>query len=117
MRVTVLGLVLAASPLAALAQEPAVPETAATGGVMFNTSISLNVPLVAPDAAGKLAEEEEHRRALYARSVRECQILLDSIASACTITAINVSVQTNSSPGQPDYLYASSAITMDVTLK
>ncbi len=85
-------------------------------GVMITTSISLNLPLTAADQAGKLAEEETRRKELYARSVRECDILMETVAKSCTITGINVSTQTNSSPGQPDYLYASSNISMQVEL-
>lgn len=84
---------------------------------MFNSSISLNLPLTATDRAGKQAEEDGHRRDLYARSVKECAILLESIASACTITSVNILTQVNSNPGQPDYLYVSSNISMQVELK
>lgn len=116
MRILTLALALAAAPLAATAQD-ATAEMGAPAGVMFNTSISLNLPLLAADRAGKLAEEEGHRKELYARSVRECDILLESIAKSCTITGISVSSQTNTNPGQPDYLYASSSISMQVELK
>lgn len=97
------------------AQETATPSGMA--GVAFNTSISLNLPLTASDPAAKLAEEEGHRKDLYARSVRECAILLETIATACAITGVSVSSQINSNPGQPDYLYVSSNITMQVDLK
>lgn len=117
MRILGLSLVLVAVPLASIAQDTTTGEPSTPGGVMFNTSISLNLPLMAADQAGKLAEEEARRKELYTRSVRECEILLDSIAASCTITGINVSTQTNSSPGQPDYLYASSNIAMQVDLK
>lgn len=121
MRALILSLALAAGPHAAIAQDQStapVAEVAATaGGVMFNTSISLNLPLLGADPAAKQAEEEAHRKELYARSVRECDILLESIAKSCTITGISVSSQTNSSPGQADYLYASSSIAMQVELK
>jgi hypothetical protein len=111
------ALILAA-PLAR-AQDTAGSDLAggSPGGIMFNTSISLNLPLTAPDRAGRLAEEEGHRKDLYDRSVRECAILLESIASACTITGISVSSQINSNPGQADYLYVSSNIVMQVALK
>lgn len=108
---------LALAPKAAVAQEATAPEQATSGGVIFNTSISLNLPLMGPDMAGKLAEEGLRRKELYARSVRECAILLESVAKSCTITGINASSQTTSSPGQPDYLYASSSIAMQVALK
>ena len=108
-----LVLILAAS--LAGAQETA--SASGGAGVAFNTSISLNLPLTASDPAAKLAEEESHRKDLYARSVRECAILLETIASACTITGVTVSSQINSNPGQPDYLYVSSNITMQVELK
>lgn len=117
MRRLVLSLTLLAAPAAALAQDTVASDPAVPGGVLFNTSISLNLPLMAADPAGKLAEEEARRKDLYTRSVRECDILLESIAKTCTITGINVSTQTNSSPGQPDYLYASSSISMQVDLK
>lgn len=119
------GIALAAVlclPVAALAQDT-IGSTddgslrAAGQGFVFSTSISLNLPLTAPDRAARAAEEEGHRRDLYQRSVGECALLLDTVAAACKITAINVSTQINSSPGQPEYLYASSTITMQVTLK
>ena len=103
------------APLAR-AQEDTMPAEA-PAGIMFNTSISLNLPLTATDRAARQAEEDGYRRDLYARSVGECQVLLDSIAKSCTITSISVSTQTNSNPGQPDYLYASSNIAMQVELK
>ncbi len=114
-----LTLILALGPGLAVAQDTATPTGAgtATPGILFNTSINLNLPLLAADRAGKQAEEDALRRDLYDRSVGECQVLLDSIAKSCTITAINVSTQTNSNPGQPDYLYISSSIAMQVELK
>jgi hypothetical protein len=103
----------------ARAQDTATPADlgANAAGIMFNTSISLNLPLVGTDRAARQAEEDSYRRDLYARSVDECRVLLDSIAKSCTITSVNVSTQTNSNPGQPDYLYVSSNITMQVELK
>lgn len=86
-------------------------------GIMLNSSISLNLPLLAPDRAGRQAEEDGYRRDLYQRAVRECAVLLDSIATSCTATSISVSTQINSNPGQADYLYATASITMQVELK
>ena len=106
--------VILCAPLAR-AQEDTMPAEAA--GIMFNTSISLNLPLTANDRAARQVEEDGYRRDLYARSVDECRVLLDSIAKSCTITSISVSTQTNTNPGQPDYLYASSNIAMQVELK
>lgn len=103
------------APLA-WAQDAAAPAEAALG-IMVNTSLSLNLPLTATDPAARQAEEDGYRRDLYTRSVGECRLLLDSIAKSCVITGISVSTQTNSNPGQPDYLYASSNITMQVELK
>jgi hypothetical protein len=104
--------------LAATLAEAQDPEAAiGASGVAFSTSISVNLPLMAADRNGKLAEEEGHRKDLYKRSVRECAILLETIASTCTITGVSVSSQINSNPGQADYLYASSNITMQVELK
>ena len=117
MRVGLFCLGLVFAPLSALAQDTTALVPAASGGVSFSTSISLNLPLMAPDQAGKLAEEELRRRDLYARAVGECAVLLESVAKSCTITSINVSSQTNSNPGQPDYLYASASISMQVELK
>lgn len=109
-------------PIAALAQDTMGSTTdgsspTAAQGFIFSTSISLNLPLTAPDRAARAVEEEGHRRDLYQRSVGECALLLETVAAACAITAINVSTQINSNPGQPDYLYASSTITMQVALK
>jgi hypothetical protein len=86
-------------------------------GIMFNTSISINSPLMAADATAKAAEEDAYRKSLYARSVSECATLLEAIAKTCTITAVNVSTQINTNPGQPDYLYATANISMQVELK
>ncbi|MFO1202693.1 MAG: hypothetical protein U1E58_08660 [Tabrizicola sp.] len=86
-------------------------------GIPFNTSISLNLPLTATDSTGRQAEEDNHRKAIYARSVRECDLLLDSVAKPCVITGISVSTQITTNPGQPDYLYVSSNISMQVELK
>lgn len=85
--------------------------------VVLSSSISINLPLTAADPAGRQAEEDARRRDLYQRSVRECELLLDSIAASCVVTAISVSTQVNSNPGQADYLYATSNITMNVALK
>ena len=89
----------------------------ATSGVFVNSSIGLNVPLTGADRTARQAEEDAYRRDLYTRSAEECRVLLDSIAKACAITAINVSTQINSNPGQPDYLYVSSNITLQIDLK
>jgi hypothetical protein len=97
--------------------EPLASGPAIGPGIAISTSISLNLPLTATDRVGKIAEEEGYRRDLYARSVKECEVLLERIAASCTITSVNVSTQLNSSPGQPDYLYASSTITMEIVLK
>ncbi len=102
----------------ALAQEAT--DTMAAGmppGIMISTSIGINAPLAATDRAGKTAEEDAYRQSLYARSVAECDALLASIAKTCVVTSVNVSTQLNASPGQPDFLYASSSITMQVELK
>ena len=90
---------------------------AASPGIMFSSSISLNMPLAGADPAARWVEEDGHRRDLYARSVGECQVLLDSIAKSCVITSISISTQINSNPGQPDYLYLSANIAMQVALK
>lgn len=87
------------------------------GGVMFNTSFSINAPMTATDAAGKVAEEDAYRSSLYARSSAECDLLLTTIAATCEVTSVNVSTQLSATPGQPDYLYASASVTMTVELK
>jgi hypothetical protein len=108
-------------PAASYAQETALAEDGSSvlpaSGIMFNTSISVNVPLTASDRAAKQAEEDAYRKDLYARSVNECVALMETIATRCDVTSVNVSTQVNSSPGQPDYLYATSNITMQVELK
>jgi hypothetical protein len=113
----ILPVALGLSVAMAEAEDTAATAGGGSAGIMFNTSISLNLPLLAADRAGTLAEEEVHRKDLYTRSVRECAILLESIAAACTITGISVSSQINSNPGQADYLYVSSNISMQVELK
>jgi hypothetical protein len=125
MRATLSALLLicAMPVLPAIAQDQTTGTSAATemvpggGNVILSTSISLNLPLISADRDSKAAEEENYRRDLYTRSVKECEVLLESIAQSCIVTSVNVSTQLNSSPGQPDYLYASSTITMDVVLK
>jgi len=104
--------------LPALAQDS--PDPAAAGalsGIVFNTSFSVNLPLTATDPAGKLAEEDGHRSALYIRSVEECALLLATIARTCAVTGVGVTSQVNSGPGQPDFLYISANVTMDVELR
>lgn len=87
------------------------------GGFLFNTTLSLNRPLTTVDPIARAAEELDYRRDLYQRSVGECALLLETVAAQCEITGVNVSTQINSNPGQPDYLYASSTINMQVELK
>lgn len=90
---------------------------AGASGIAINTSLSLNLPMTGADPAARQAEEDATRRDLYARSVKECGLLLESVAKTCAITAINISTQVNSNPGQPDFLYVSANITMQVDLK
>ena len=109
-------------PVTALAQDPVVvtdegASAAAAQGFILSTTISINLPLTASDPIARAAEEVGFRRDLYQRSVGECALLMETVAASCEITGINVSTQINSSPGQPDYLYASSTITMQVALK
>lgn len=112
------ALVLSVMTLPALAQDQTGDYFAdQMGGVMFNTSFSINAPMTATDAAGKIAEEDAYRSSLYARSSAECDLLLTTIAATCVVTSVNVSTQVSASPGQPDYLYASSNVTMTVELK
>jgi hypothetical protein len=102
-------------PTTAFAQETTTPVSAS--GILFNTSISINLPLAATDPAGKQAEEDAYRKDLYQRAVNECGVLLESIARQCEITSVNVSTQINGNPGQADYLYASANVTLQVELK
>lgn len=111
-------LALSAMTLPALAQEEGGDFFAGEmSGVMFNTSFSINAPMTALDVAGKTAEEDAYRASLYARSNAECELILATIAGTCVITSVNVSTQVSASPGQPDYLYASANVTMQVELK
>lgn len=120
MRALVLFVVLSL-PAAALAEDVASMTDGATAaggqGFMFTTSISINLPLTASDPIARAAEEMGYRRDLYQRSVGECALLMETVAVSCEVTGINVSTQINSNPGQPDYLYASSTINMQVDLK
>ena len=116
MRLTAFALA-ACLPVAALAEEMMGQTANGSGGILFNTSISLNLPLLATDRDGKIAEEDAYRRGLYARTVGECAALLETIAKSCVVTSVNVSTQINSNPGQADYLYASANIAMQVELK
>ena len=105
-------------PLSTLAQAQEMDEMSAMmSGVYFSTSISVNAPLLAPDAMAKEAEEDAYRQRLYVRAVKECEGLMATIAKSCVITNVSVSTQVNSSPGQPDYLYGTANITMTVDLK
>jgi hypothetical protein len=117
MRLTAL-LIATCLPTAALAQDTA--GSTAPGlvpGIYFNSSISINLPLTAADRAGKTAEEDAYRLSLYERALKECDALTTTVAKSCEITAVNVSTQVNANPGQPDYLYATASITMQVDLK
>ncbi len=114
-----LPVLLAVGAMPVLAQDPATDGGAATNpsAVILTSSISINLPIAAADSAARQAEEDKTRRDLYVRSARECDLLLDSIAATCAITSINVSSQINSTPGQADYLYASSTINLEIALK
>ena len=116
MRLTAFALV-ACLPVTALADDTMGETGHPAGGIMFNTSISLNLPLLSADRDGKIAEEDAYRRGLYARTVGECAALLETIAKSCVVTSVSVSTQINSNPGQADYLYASANIAMQVELK
>ena len=117
MRLTALALVALMSAPAMAQEDMSEGMDGYMTGVMFNTSISINAPLLATDPAGKAAEEDAYRRSLYTRTVGECAALLETIAKTCVVTSVNVSTQVNSSPGTPDYLYASANISMTVELK
>jgi hypothetical protein len=106
-------------PVAASAQETAAAADGGMGvaGIMFNTSIGVNVYMASSDPEASQVEEDGYRRSLYQRSINECAILLESVAKACEVTSVSISTQINSNPGQPDYLYATSNITMQVELK
>lgn len=113
MRSFLATLAFLASP--GLAQEAA--NLGMAPGVMVNTTISINAPMSAADPAGRQAEEDAHRKVLYTRSAGECAMLIDTVARSCTVVAVNVSTQVNTAPGQPDYLYATVSISMQVELK
>jgi hypothetical protein len=85
-------------------------------GILVTTSISLNIPLAALGPEERQAEEDRYRRGFYERATGECAILLETVAKSCEVTSLNISTQINSSPGQPDYLYATANITMQVEL-
>ena len=116
MRLVALPL-LCLSSLPAMAQEEMMDGEMPMGGIYFSTSISVNAPMTATDAMGKEAEEDAYRQRLYVRAVKECEGLLATIATTCEVTNVSVSTQVTASPGQPDYLYGTANISMNVELK
>lgn len=112
-----LPLILAVLTAPALATAQETAAASAPAGVDISTSFSYNVPLLGLDAAAKRAEEDRYRQDLTERSAKECAMLLATVAASCAITSMNVSVQVNANPGQPDYLYASATVTMRAEMK
>lgn len=114
--------ILAAATLAlglpALAQETALTMPAQPGGpVSVSVSYSVNETLSSLEPASVAAIESAHRDAMLKRADGECAAILATIATDCAVTAINISSQVNSYPGQPPALYISSTVNLQVTLK
>lgn len=102
----------------ALAQETALTIPSQPGGpVSVSVSYSINESLstISPEEVAKI--DAQHRTAMLQRANGECATLLATIATDCAVTAINISSQVNSYPGQPPALYISSAVNLQITLK
>lgn len=109
------ALVLFAFP--ALAQEEAATDPSMIGGVAINTSYNFSGPMVAKTADESAAEEQAYRKQMYALSAKECDDLLATIATTCTVASISVSTQVSRSPGMADQMYATGNVTLQVELK
>jgi hypothetical protein len=107
-----------AAPLPALAQDPTLALSAQPGGpVSVSISYAINETLTTLDPAAVAALDAKHREIMLKRADGECASLLATIATDCAVTAINISTQVNSYPGQPPALYVSSSVNLQVTLK
>jgi hypothetical protein len=115
MRITVFCLSL--FMVAPAAAQDTVDPVLTPAGIPVSSSISINAPLIATDAAGKIAEEDTHRKSLFSRAEGECEMLLKTIAKTCSVTGVIVSTQVNSNPGQSAYIYATATISMQVEFK
>ena len=62
-------------------------------------------------------EEQGYRKAMYAKSAKECADLLDTIAKTCSVTNVSVSTQVTRQSGLQDQMYASASVTLQVDLK
>lgn len=117
-RTTALCLVAACLSQPALADEIAVATPAIPGGpVSVNISYAVNENLVPSDPAALAKLDADHRAAMLKRASGECATLLATIATDCAVTAISISTQVNSYPGQPPTLYVNSNVTLQITLK
>ena len=113
-----LVLLALAAPLPALSQESALAMPSQPGGpVSVNISYAVNETLNTIEPAAVAAVESAHRDAMLKRADGECAAILATIATDCAVTAINISSQVNSYPGQPPALYISSTVSLQVTLK
>jgi hypothetical protein len=107
-----------ALPVPAMAQETALTLPSLPGGpVSVSVSYSVNETLSSLDPASVSAIEAAHRDMMLKRADGECAAILATIATDCAVTAINISSQVNSYPGQPPALYISSTVNLQVTLK
>jgi hypothetical protein len=107
-----------AVPLPALAQDTALTIPAQPGGpVSVSVSYAINETLSALDPDAVAALDAAHRAVMLKRADGECAALLATIATDCAVTAINISTQVNSYPGQPPGLYISSTVNLQITLK
>lgn len=107
-----------AAPVPALAQDPAVALPEQPGGpVSVSISYAVNETLTTLDPGAVATLDATHRTAMLQRADGECAALLATIATDCAVTAINISTQVNSYPGQPPTLYVSSNVNLQVTLK
>lgn len=112
MRATLAAVLLSTLPLHA--DEIVAHAPAATA---FSVTYSLNVALNSTDPEAIATQDRADRRALYARAVDECEDVLATIASACSITGISLSTQVNAYPGQPPTLYVSASVSMQVSFR
>jgi hypothetical protein len=116
MRVGVIA-ALMLSATGAFGQDAASEEAAMAGGVAVSTSYNISAPMTSAGATDQDAEDRAYRVQMYKKSAAECADLLATIAKSCTITGISVSTQINRAPGQPDSMYATGSVTMQVEMK
>jgi hypothetical protein len=93
----------------------------ATGPNFVQISMNLNLARRAGELGANdlkpTAQSEVMRKALYESAARECASLLETIASSCQLTNLNVSTNEQAYPNQPPMVNVSMNATYSIALK